>query len=341
MKQAFVEPFPFNLDEFVTVDEVGDEAEDHNPPSSGNTTFNLSEDDSTSPVISTPARNSSADASSESSKKLPIFGTEVEDQKVTDMMENEPINSVPVTEEKVATKQEDVADTTAVLQKPAHQTVIGEIVKEETLTPKQPESEEKAKECVSSTDSEEAPLIDEDTTNKGASDLHDLSQFDSSGLVLKDKPLQISEPQEPIQFNTEHQSEKSESALQETEIKELPSQDTLLTLDEVGGEDGDFADEADEEEILKRQAGENPEALLTVDEVGGDEAEVEEEQLKKALEGLVTLDEIVEEEDEDDAGSFNPEVSIFTLLNLCWFESISLKWYDFECLWSAIFVCFL
>lgn len=322
MKQAFVEPFPFNLDEFVTVDEVGDEVEDHNPSSSGNTTFNLSEDDTTSPVTSTPARKSIAHASPVATPEARCSAeTEAKDQNDTDIIETEPINSLPVTEKKVATNLEDVADTTDV-----QQTVIGEVEKEEILTP---ESEEKAKECVSHTDSEEASLINEDTINKnkGDLDLNDLKQLDSSGLVFKDEPTQVTEPQEPIQFNTEHhtehQSEKSESALQEPEIKELPSQDTLLTLDEVGGEDGDFADE---EEILKCQASENPEALLTVDEVGGDEAEVEEEQLKKALEDLVTLDEIVEEEDEDDAGSFNPEVSIFTLLSLGWFESNSLKW---------------
>lgn len=40
---------------------------------------------------------------------------------------------------------------------------------------------------------------------------------------------------------------------------------------EVGSEDGDFAHEVDEEELLKHLTGENPEALyVNVEEVGDD-----------------------------------------------------------------------
>lgn len=319
MKQAFEEPFPFNLDEFVTVDEVGDEAEEHTLPSSRRTKLKMSEDDPKSPMT-TPEKKSGAEDSSEKFKKPPSLAppkarpsadTEAEDEEITDMMEDEPVNSVPVTEEQEAEKLEGVAVTTDVLQEAVHQTVIGEIEKEDTLTPEPSESEEKDKECIAQTDSEEAPLINEETSDKGASNLHDPNQLNSSALALKDEPLQVSDLQK-LESPAEHQSEKSNTAQQEIKNKELASQDALVTLDEVGGEDGDF----DEEELLKRQAGENPEALLTVDEVGSDEAEAEEEQLEKALQGLVTLDEIVEEEDEDDAGSFNPEVSIFILLRL-------------------------
>ncbi|KAF4089221.1 hypothetical protein AMELA_G00063560 [Ameiurus melas] len=310
--KAFEEPFPFNLDEFVTVDEVGDEAEEHTPPSSGHSELKMLEDDPKSPMTSTHERKSSAEASSEKFKKpatlatpksRPSADTQAEDQKIADM-ENEPINTLPVTESKGAEKLEGVPVTTDVLQDTVHQTVYGEV---ETITPEPPKSEDKDKECLVQKDSDESALTNEETSDKEASSLHDPKQFDSSALTLKDEPLQVSELQEQ-ESPAEHQSEKSDPALQERENKELPSQDALVTLDEVGGEDGDFADEADEEELLKRQAGENPEALLTVDEVGGDEAE--EEQLEKALQGLVTLDEIVEEEDEDDACSFNPETLV-------------------------------
>ncbi|MCI4377355.1 hypothetical protein PGIGA_G00202680 [Pangasianodon gigas] len=52
-----------------------------------------------------------------------------------------------------------------------------------------------------------------------------------------------------------------------------------------------------------------PVVLENDPQVQGDEAEAEEEQLEKALQGLVTLDEIVEE-DEDYAGPFNPETLV-------------------------------
>lgn len=314
--QDFEGPFPFNLDEFVTVDEVGDEAEEHTA-SSGDT--KLKTDDFKSSIKkSVLKRKSSADAYSEKIKKpltsatlksRPSADTEAEQQEVTDMMENEPTNSVLVKEEKEAEKVEEVAGTTDVLQEAIHQTVFGEIDKEAILTPESLESEVKNKESVPQENVEEASITEEETSNKES--LHNPNQLDFTSFTLKDEPSQVSKLQEQ-DSTAEDQSKKSDTAVKEVESKVLLSQDALVTLDEVGGEDVDFADE---EELLKRQAGENPETLLTVDEVGGDEADAEEEQLQKALQDLVTLDEIVE--DEDDAGSFNPEVSIFTLSDTC------------------------
>ncbi|KAG7330253.1 hypothetical protein KOW79_006475 [Hemibagrus wyckioides] len=303
--QAFEEPFPFNLDEFVTVDEVGEEAEEHTSPSSS-AHSKLEDDPKSTMTKSVPKRKSSADASSEKFKKLPSrpsADTEAEDKKATDMMEKETINSGPV-KEKEAEKLEKVAVNNDVQQETVHQTVCGEIEKEATLTPETLESEVKDKESITKT---KASFISEESSNKEVSKMHDPSQIDSSAFELKHEPLQVSELLEQ-ESPADYQPKRSDNELRETKTKELPSQDVLVTLDEVGGEDGDFADEADEEELLKRQAGENPEALLTVDEVGGDEAEAEEEHLKKVLQGLVTLDEIVE--DEDDAGSFNPEALV-------------------------------
>ncbi|KAF5905425.1 zinc finger protein, partial [Clarias magur] len=296
-KKEMEEPFPFNLDEFVTVDEIQDEAEDRTPSRSGHSKLKMSQGD----------HKSSAASSSDKFKKPPTLATSksrssaaprTEDQETTDMMENEPVKSVKVTGKKKADKLEGgVTVTTHVLQEAAHQTVLGEIEKEETLTPK---FYDKDKKSIVQINSKEASFTNKEMSDKGASNLHKQNHFEM------DEPLQVSKLQEQ-KSPAEHNSEKLDSALQETENKELPSQDALVTLDEVGGEDGE---EVDEEELLKRQAGENPEALLTVDEVGGDEPEGEEEQLEKALQGLVTLDEIVEDEDEDDSHSFNPETLV-------------------------------
>lgn len=299
------------------MDEVGDEAEERSPPRSRSSKLKMSDKNPQSSKTSTSERKSSADVSSKKFKKPPTVATleartsedtKAKDKEVICIMENEPKNSVSVTKKKEAAKLEDVAVIPDVFHKAVHQTVFSKIEKKETSTPEPSKSKEKDKECIAKADYKKASLINEETSEKEA------NRFDSSALALKDEPLQVSVTQKSTS-PAEHQSEMSEPALHKMENKEAPSQGALVTLDELGGEDGDLAGEADEE-LLKRQAGENPEALLTVDEVGGDEAEVEEERLEKALQGLVTLDEIVEE---DDAGSFNPEVGIFTLLNLGWF----------------------
>lgn len=317
-----MEPFPFNLDEFVTVDEVGDEAEERRPSRSRSSKLKMSDNNPQSSKTSTSERKSSAADSSKKFKKPPAVATleartsgdtKAKDKEVICMMENEPKNSVSVTKKKEAAKLEDVAVTPDVFHKAGHQTVFSKMEKKETLTPEPSESKEKDEECIAKADYKKASLINEETEKEA-------NRLDSSALALKDEPHQVSVTQKSTS-PAGHQSEMSEPALHKIENKEAPSQGALVTLDAVGGEDGDLADEADEEELLKRQAGENPEALLTVDEVGGDEAEVEKEQLEKALQGLVTLDEIVEE---DDAGSFNPEVGIFTLLNLSWFWNDSI-----------------
>lgn len=284
------EPFPFNLDEFVTVDEIQDEAEERTPSSSGRSKLKMSEDDHKSSAYSSSDRFKKP-LTLATPKSRPSAATRTEDQETKDMMENERVEKI----------EGGVTVTTHVLQEAVHQTVFGEIEKEETLTPK---FNDKDKKSIVQINSKEASFTNKEMSNKGAFNLHKQNHFE------KDEPLQVSKLQER-KSPAKHESEKLDTALQES--KELPSQDALVTLDEVGGEDGE---EVDEEELLKRQAGENPEALLTVDEVGGDEPEGEEEQLEKALQGLVTLDEIVEDEDEDDASSFNPEVSIFTLPSL-------------------------
>ncbi|XP_053485173.1 uncharacterized protein si:ch211-212k18.13 isoform X1 [Ictalurus furcatus] len=192
------------------------EAEEHSPPNSGHSELKMSEDEQKSPMTSpTHERKASDEPSSEKFKKSatlatpksrPSSDTEAEDQEIADM-EKKPINTLPVTEAKGAEKLEGVPVATDVLQETVHQTVYGEV---ERLTPESAESEDKDKECIVQKDSEEAALIIEETSDKGASNLHDPKQFDSSALKLKDEPLQDSELQEQ-KSPAEHQSEKHQS----------------------------------------------------------------------------------------------------------------------------------
>ncbi|XP_036407663.1 zinc finger protein 638 [Megalops cyprinoides] len=103
----------------------------------------------------------------------------------------------------------------------------------------------------------------------------------------------------------------------------------LVTLDEVSEEEEDYPDE--DEELLMQQdlggVGDDPEALVTVDEVGGEGDEEPFLQTDRDMQALVTLDEIVEEEEESEGpvsetfpfnleeesgDAFNPE-ALFTL----------------------------
>ncbi|TRZ04165.1 hypothetical protein DNTS_009552, partial [Danionella cerebrum] len=94
--------------------------------------------------------------------------------------------------------------------------------------------------------------------------------------------------------------QRDEDEEERVEIPELLPHGVLLTLDEVsdGEGDKDFIEETNNEELSRPD--EFPETLLTVDEVGEDET-AEEYKIEKELLGLVTLDEIVDEEE------FNPE----------------------------------
>ncbi|XP_017565335.1 zinc finger protein 638 isoform X1 [Pygocentrus nattereri] len=288
-KEEEEELFPFNLEEFVTVDEVVDEpGEDTAASTEPSPEHEINKDELKAPTAaSTPAKRH---------KPEPIK-LEVEESQ----------------------RAEDDAVTPDILQEAESvRPVIGEPEKTEcmpteTLTP-EPLSQDENKKYSVLTCTEEASLTQKESKENGPSCLLDTNQFDSSGTVLKDKPLPASEAQEKESHakphTAVHGSEVKEGVNdQGSTIPELPTQDALVTLDEVSEEEEDFLDEeAEEEELLKRQAGENPEALLTVDEVRGDEAEAEEEQLEKELRGLVTLDEIVEEEDDED--SFNPETLV-------------------------------
>ncbi|XP_036451938.1 zinc finger protein 638 [Colossoma macropomum] len=286
------ELFPFNLDEFVTVDEVVDEpGEDTAASTEPSPEHEIAQDELKAPTTaSTPAKRHKPEP-----EKLEVE----EPQRAED-----------------DTVSPDILQEAETIKPAIGEPEKTECMPTETSTP-EPLSQDENKECSVPTCTEEASLTQKETTENGPSCLLDTNQFDSSATVLKDEPLPASEVQEK-ESHAKHQT-----AVHDTEVKEgvnnqvptipeLPAQDALVTLDEVSEEEEDFPDdEAEEEELLKRQAGENPEALLTVDEVRGDEAEAEEEHLEKELRGLVTLDEIVEEEDDDDdEDSFNPETLV-------------------------------
>lgn len=242
-KEDSEEPFPFNLDEFVTVDEVID-VED-------------TQSKATKTLSKTSSRTASKTKSLTKSAPLRTRTSEIETSKVA--VEVKLIDSVPLSNVKV------------------HQAAFDDTVKEDR------------KECM--TEISEATYV----MNKAFTDdlllkNDDTSHVGFSMLAFKDQP-QTTEVGE-----SKPKTFKSSMAVSE-------NKNTKHSLQ-------DFAD-LGLEELLSCHTGENSEALLTLDEVGGeeDDAETEDEQLKNALSGLVTLDEIVADEDEEGV-SFISEVII-------------------------------
>ncbi|XP_076828497.1 uncharacterized protein znf638 isoform X2 [Brachyhypopomus gauderio] len=329
------EPFPFNLDEFVTVDEVGDEADEHSPSSSEPpSSLTEAQDDLKAPTSTPKSKSSSCSASAVRSKQKSVSGTvsrrtrsaaaaELEAQR---SVVKEPAHAKPVTEmkelEKVKAEESPKAEADAATSDGSQE---GEPTEAEERTPEclcsdkstaeASPTEDKNKEGNVQRDTEDLCLIKkENAENK----LPESNQVKPSCPVLNNDPLLTSKIEES-DIAADNQSDSSLSGVHQMENKDeekvklsllpdLHSKGALETLDEVSEEEEDFPDEAEEEELLKRQAGEDPEALLTVDEVGGDEGDAEEEQLEKELQGLVTLDEIVEDDYEED--SFNPETLV-------------------------------
>ncbi|KAG9274340.1 zinc finger protein 638 isoform X2 [Astyanax mexicanus] len=307
-KEAEEEPFPFNLDEFVTVDEVVDEPEEHVPlcsePSPETEISPGVPSGSTSP--STPqkklptssSKSSPATRSKQAKKPLPSATTRRTRASAKVVEDEESKTATELEEaEKLEEKQgaEDVASD-ILLEAGTVETNICESEKtvcESTEEPL-PEtlSQDENKECSTE---EESLLVKKDPTDGGTTCQLEPNQIDSSDPSLKDE-LHLASEEKEIKTNVECEMEVKEEVNDEDSA--VPPQDALVTLDEVNEEDEDFPDdEADEEELLRLQAGENPEALLTVDEVGGDEPEID-YQFEKEFQGLVTLDEIVEEEEE-------------------------------------------
>lgn len=137
-------------------------------------------------------------------------------------------------------------------------------------------------------------------------------------------------PQNPLAEQLEAEDRRAVQPAEkfQTELEGEGAEVALVTLDEVSEEEEDFPE--DEEELLcLAGGGEDPEALVTVDEVGGDEDLFQ--QAVRDLQALVTLDEIVEEDgneepiserfpfglDDESGETFNPEVSSTRQCQVC------------------------
>lgn len=310
------EPFPFNLDEFVTVDEVVDEPEEHAPssePSSEHDVFQEALSTASAPEKKPPSSSaSSMDTRSKQVRKRPTSAT-ARRTRASSAIVADTEKAISVNPDAEVKQSEKLKEDAAAVETAVGQQVKTDCESVEKSAPK-PLPNDEGEECDAETYPEEVTTAQKETRESVSSCLLAKNQFVPSVPVLRDELHPVSEVQETDE-HAEHQSQVVIHGMEEAGVKdeassipELPPQDALVTLDEVIGEEENLLDdEADEEELLKQQAGENPEALFTVDEVGGDEAEGEDEQLEKELQGLVTLDEINEEDDDD---SFNPEVSI-------------------------------
>ncbi|XP_065131533.1 uncharacterized protein znf638 isoform X2 [Paramisgurnus dabryanus] len=298
------EPFPFNLDEFVTVDEVGDDDNVALSSEAVATDEKIKDEPtplspvrkSTTPIDSKPKRTTR----STTKKTRP---SETKDLKVTDTadkQENKTEETKPVAEAVVSQKQDE-------LEEPQEMSVDDQT---KTVEMETPVDECEATEPVteSSAPTETDPDVNIGTVSE-STDIELLDQLEqshpvSSSPVHAESCLAISNEESnggPEQ--SEGPAADVEDKEEETVISDLTSNEAMVTLDEVIEGEEDVLNKTDEEQQLK--VDEVPEALMTVDEVvGDDETGSEECTLDKELQGLVTLDEIVEEEE------FDPETLV-------------------------------
>ncbi|XP_073715956.1 uncharacterized protein znf638 isoform X2 [Misgurnus anguillicaudatus] len=300
------EPFPFNLDEFVTVDEVGD---DDNVVLSSEAVANDEKikDEPTAPSPSrrstTPLESKQKRTTRSTTRKTRSSGTK--DPKVTDTadkQENKTEETKPVAEAVVSQKQDE-------LEEPKEMSVDDQT---ETVEMETPVDECEATEPCTVTESSAPTETDPDVNIGTVSENIDIEPLDqleqshpvSSSPVHTESCLAISnEESDDGPGQSEGPAVDVEDKEEETVISDLTSNEAMVTLDEVIEGEEDVLNKTDEEQQLK--VDEVPEALMTVDEVvGDDETGSEECALDKELQGLVTLDEIVEEEE------FDPETLV-------------------------------
>ncbi|XP_030635088.1 zinc finger protein 638 [Chanos chanos] len=353
--------FPFNLDEFVTVDEVRDEVEEELPSAEEPSPKRKRSDDvpKTSATSASSVQKKSDDSTPKTHRPRPGAGAKQvkkETSKTTQKTNKDIKTEIDVQKGDDVTEMEvESADFKPITEtvEPQMQIVEGlRITKVESLATSQslpaalmempiaerdkktePEMAADLALALSTEDIGEVSkaqtqpvgsTIQATNTENGPSHVTETLQLDSSVAVEKEDP-QRSLADQDAELSTVGNKESNAIFEMQNETKgeqkdgAAPKdlQNSLVTLDEVSEEEEDFPDdEPEEEELLKQQAGENPEALLTVDEVGGDEVGAE-EHLEKELQGLVTLDEIVEEEDEEEVNqeedlvdAFNPETLV-------------------------------
>ncbi|XP_066574438.1 zinc finger protein 638 isoform X2 [Amia ocellicauda] len=166
-------------------------------------------------------------------------------------------------------------------------------------------------ELTKSLKTEEANLVPELQKASTADESQGISVAPSGGTELKTAPFAsaVIEGISKVREQEDSVPDGQATSKDEGAAAESPGLATvasmaaaLVTLDEVSEEEEDYPDD-DEEDLLCQGLGgvSDPEALVTVDEVGGDEDPFL--QAVRDLQALVTLDEIVEEEEEERAGS--------------------------------------
>lgn len=306
-KEKDEEPFPFNFDEFVTVDEVGDEAEDNvvsNTESSVKDEKIEDKPDSHS-IVSPIAESDPADQTKQTGK---IVASEIEKLEVIECAEKIESNI-----EEITPAAEVVAFPNPEEKESLEESADKPLGTDEMETANEDETTEPC--TVAETASAEMDNnVENLLTMKKDPDIGTLDEFEPSESVSSSTSQKELCP--PTSAETFEKSEDIHPEVPETSapvmdnneatvISEIPSHDVMVTLDEVSEGEEDFFNETNEEQHSK--ADEVSETLVTIDEVGDDETEGEEYQLDKELQGLVTLDEIVDEEGFD---SFNPETLV-------------------------------
>ncbi|XP_057182585.1 zinc finger protein 638 isoform X2 [Triplophysa rosa] len=309
-KKMSDETFPFDFDEFVTVDEVGDEetvASSLEPL----TKDDKSEEES-SPLSTTSSIAKSPTANNSQQKRV---SRSITNKTKPFEIENPVIDSAQkIKTEAEETKQvaEPVISQTHQECEPQEESIDNQI---KTVGMETPVVQGETTEPYTGTDASAEigfnvyiePL--KESIEVGPSDQLEQSRSVSSsspqiesGLTNSDEMSNGHAKQsEPPAADTEDKDEV-------TVISELASHGAMVTLDEICEGEEEELGQADEEQQLKPD--DVPETLLTVDEfVGDDETGVDEYPMDKELQGLVTLDEIVEEEEEE-FDSFNPETLV-------------------------------
>ncbi|XP_048826196.1 zinc finger protein 638 isoform X3 [Brienomyrus brachyistius] len=306
--------FPFDLDEFVTVDEVGEEVDmpwpqDHflhdvQPPTKRRRSQEPTKGQQSlkkPSASSTPRSQAEKKAAASVSKPLKKSGQSAKAKQGK--------TSAKLTGHKTRTDFTAAADQDASIETVKLEVVPADSTPEPVPVILESESEVVRKYSAAVADKQE------ESKEPGQTVCPQDGSFPSAAV---EEVLQI-----PL---TEELKAEDRQAVQPTEKFQAESEGegtevALVTLDEVSEEEEDFPE--DEEELLcLAGAGEDPEALVTVDEVGGDEDPFL--QAVRDLQALVTLDEIVEEDgneepsserfpfglDDETGEAFNPEALV-------------------------------
>uniref|UniRef100_A0A3B3Q5U9 RRM domain-containing protein n=1 Tax=Paramormyrops kingsleyae TaxID=1676925 RepID=A0A3B3Q5U9_9TELE len=313
--------FPFDLDEFVTVDEVGEEVDmpwpqdhfmhDFQPPTKRRRSQEPTKGQQSlqkPPASSTPRSQAEKKTAASVSKPLKKSGQTAKTKQGK-------------TSAKLTGYKTRSGFTAAAEQDASIETVKLEVVPADAP----PEPVSAILECESEVVANYGAAVadkQEDTKEPEQTVCPQDGSFPSASVD--------DVPQNPLaeQLEAEDQQAVQPAEKFQAELEGEGAEVALVTLDEVSEEEEDFPE--DEEELLcLAGGGEDPGALVTVDEVGGDEDPFL--QAVRDLQALVTLDEIVEEDgneepiserfpfglDDESGEAFNPEVSSACQCQVC------------------------